>query len=192
MKPLAQSPLARLFPLATALFLLACALPSFTATAAWAEGETVIVNAGFEQVDAKTGLPLDWTPWVTENQAVYTLATAHSGVASALVTDTDGKTSQGLRCQPVPIKAGRTYEASCWVNITDLKAGGFALYLEYWTGTERVSNVAVSSSKVGEWLQLKVSAPAPANAQTATLLIYGASAAVGTAYYDDAAISVLP
>lgn len=158
-----------------------------------AQAEPVsVLDGGFEQVQEKTGLPLGWTPWTTANQCFYTLATAHSGVASAIVTDDSETMSQGLRSQPVAIEAGRTYEATAWVKISELKAGAFALYLEYWCGTERVKNVAVSATTVGEWQPLTISAPAPANATAATLLVYGSSATVGIAYFDDIALRPSP
>ncbi|MEI6500755.1 MAG: hypothetical protein WCP21_06980 [Armatimonadota bacterium] len=151
-----------------------------------------VANAGFEQVDPRTGVPLDWTPWSQDNLCAYSLAMAHSGVASALVTDADGTMSQGLRCKPVPIEPGKSYEASCWMNIAELKAGGFALYLEYWRGTERVHNVAVSSSVMGSWQPLKVAAPAPPGATSASVIIYGSSATIGAAYFDDVALTLQP
>lgn len=151
-----------------------------------------VFNAGFEQVDEKTGLPLGWTSWTNDNQCFYTLATAHSGVASAVVSDGSETASQGLRSRPVTVEPGKTYEASAWVQIADLKAGGFALYLEYWCGAVRVSNVAVSCGQVGGWQPLVVSAPAPADATAATVLVYGASATVGVAHFDDAALRLLP
>lgn len=188
MKPPSQLPSFTPVPLSTLgiLLLLPWLLSAAAASAQASEG---ILNAGFEQVDENTGLPADWMPWAAENQAAYTLATAHSGVASALITDTDAKVAQGLRSKPVPVTAGKTYEATCWVKIASLEMGGFALYLEYWSGGQRIKDVASSCNEVGEWRLLKVSAPAPANAETATLLIYGSSATVGVAYFDDAAIT---
>lgn len=177
-------------PLMSLVTALACGL--LTGVASPQPATIPVSNAGFEQVDPKTGLPLDWTPWSQENLCAYTLATAHSGVAAAMITDTDGTMSQGLRCKPIPIEPGKTYEASCWLNISELKAGGFALYLEYWCGTERVQNVAVSCTEAGVWKQLQVAAPAPPNATTATVIIYGASAAVGTAYFDDVVLTPQP
>ncbi|MEN6400516.1 MAG: hypothetical protein ABFD94_01090, partial [Armatimonadia bacterium] len=68
----------------------------------------------------------------------------------------------------------------------------FACYLEYWNGTERLLNKAASTSQVGDWTDLKVSAQAPAEATTATILIYGSSASIGVAYFDDATLKLLP
>lgn len=150
-----------------------------------------VANSGFETVDGASGLPLGWTAWAQPSLSAYTLAMAHSGVACARVTDDSVSVSQGLRCTPVPIEPGKTYEAAVWVKITALQAGGFALYLEYWNGSMRLQNSAVSTSTVGEWTQLKLRAPAPANAKEATLLIYGSSATVGEAYFDDATLTLV-
>ncbi|MEN6645594.1 MAG: carbohydrate binding domain-containing protein [Armatimonadia bacterium] len=152
-----------------------------------------IFNGSFEQLDAKTGLPLGWTPWNPQrNLTAFTLGAASSGVASALVTDDNATDSQGLRSRPVKIEGGKTYEASVRTKVENLQAGGFACYLEYWNGTERLLNSAASTSQVGDWTDLKVSAQAPAEATTATILIYGSSASIGVAYFDDATLRLLP
>lgn len=155
--------------------------------------ETVAVPcAGFEQVDEKTGLPTGWTAWAAANTCAYTLAMAHSGVACARVTDTSDTVSQGLRSPRVPVAPGSAYTATVWLNIAELRAGGFALYLEFWQGSQRIQDTAVSTSQVGEWVQLRVAATAPPEAESATLLVYGGSATVGEAYFDDVALSVAP
>lgn len=151
-----------------------------------------IPNAGFETVDEATGLPAGWTSWAKPSTAAFTLAAAHGGVASARVTDSGPTVSQGLRCSPVPIEAEKTYEGSVWVHISELKAAGFALYLEFWRGGDRVQDNSVSTSQVGAWVQIKVKAKAPAGAEKATVLVYGGSAAIGEAYFDDAALTLVP
>lgn len=152
-----------------------------------------VPNADFEQVDGKTGLPLGWTAWADQqNQCFYTLAAAHSGVACAVITDDSATVSQGLRSQPVAVEPGKTYAATAWVQIADLKAGSFAIYLEYWRGTTRVKDVSASCAEVGKWQPLQVSAQVPPTATAATVLIYGSSATVGTAYFDDLALRPLP
>jgi hypothetical protein len=147
-----------------------------------------VPNAGFEQVDERTGLPVGWTTWAVANTCAYTLAMARGGVACARVTDPSETVSQGLRSPRVHIEPGRAYEATVWVRIADLQAGGFALYLEFWRGPERLQDTSVSTSQQGDWAQLKVAAQAPADAEVATLLVYGASASVGEAYFDDAVL----
>jgi hypothetical protein len=147
------------------------------------------VNGGFEQLDGVTGLPLGWTPWNPgRNLTAYTLATAHSGVAAASVTDDNGTDSQGLRSPRVPITAGQTYRATGQVWITDLTAGSFSIYLEFWHGGERLANNAASTTEAGRWAELQVQQTAPPGATEATVLIYGSSATVGHAYFDDVSL----
>lgn len=158
-------------------------------TAVAAAQPVPIPNCSFEQLDEATGLPVDWSLWTPAgNLCAYTLATAHSGVASARVTDNDAKLSQGLRSKPVPVEAGKTYEAHAWVKVEDLQAGGFAIYLEYWQGGQRVLDRSTAVSQVGDWVALKVAAAVPDGATEATILIYGSSASIGTAYFDDVSL----
>lgn len=172
----------------------ACALVCLEAVAASSQAAPKsLYNPGFELLDAATGLPAGWSNWTnTPLTCAYTLATAHSGVASALITDLDPHTSQGLRSRRVPVQAGKRYQASAWVKITDLKAAGFAVYLEFWDGAARVQNYSSYLDRVGDWTQVKVSGTAPADATEATVLIYSSSATVGKAYFDDAALKLLP
>ncbi len=151
-----------------------------------------VPNGGFEQVDEKTGLPLGWTAWAAANTCAYTLALAHSGAACARVTDTSDTVSQGLRSPRVPVTPGSAYTASVWVHITDRQAGGFALYLEFWQGPQRLQDTSVSTEETGAWVQLQITATAPPDAESATLLIYGSSATSGEAYFDDAELSTAP
>lgn len=147
-------------------------------------------NGGFEQLDGRTGLPAGWTLWnAGRNLTAYTLATAHSGVAAASVTDDNGTDSQGLRSPRAPVTAGQTYRATGQVWITELKAGNFALYLEFWHGGERLANTAAGTAEGGRWVELQVQQTAPAGATEATVLIYGSSATVGHAYFDDVSLT---
>lgn len=172
-------------------WLLSCLLLG-PAASTLADEPVAVPNAGLEDVDEKTGLPLGWTAWAASNTCAFTLAMAHSGVACARVTDTSSTLSQGLRSPRVPIAPGSAYSATVWVRVTELQAGSFALYLEFWRGDQRVQDTAVSTTQVGEWLQLQVDAKAPREAESATLLVYGGSATVGEAYFDDIALSVVP
>ncbi len=143
-------------------------------------------NGSFEELDAATGLPAGWTPWNTaRNLAFYTLAIARTGIASASVTDDSNADSQGLRSPRVSIQGGKTYRATGYVWITELQSGGFAIYLEFWQGTERLANYSVSTNEKGRWIELKLQNTAPPQATEATVLIYASSATIGHAYFDD-------
>ena len=156
-------------------------------------GPRVPANGSFEALDVATGLPAGWTLWnPSHNLCCYTLAMAHDGVAAASVTDDGPVESQGLRSPRAAIVAGQTYRATAYVWITDLQAGSFAVYLEFWQGDQRVLDRAVSTAQCGEWVELNVSGTAPAGAREATVLIYGSSATVGHAYFDDVSLVEVP
>jgi hypothetical protein len=147
-------------------------------------------NGSFEQLDSATGRPAGWTVWnAIRNLAAYSLARAHDGVACASISDDNGTDSQGLRSPRVPITPGQAYAASGWVWIDELQAGGFALYLEFWAGGERVADYSVVTGERGRWVELRVERPAPPAASEATVLVYGSSATIGHACFDDIALS---
>lgn len=170
--------------------LLLTSVVCYTAAAAQ-EAASQPANGGFEQLDARTGLPAGWTLWnASRNLTAYTLAAAHSGVAAACVTDDNATDSQGLRSPRVPVTAGQTVLATGVVLIDDLTAGGFAIYLEFWRGDQRLANFSASTTERGRWVELKLQQAVPADATEATVLIYGSSATIGRAYFDDVQMQV--
>ena len=44
--------------------------------------DNLVPNHSFEELDPETAAPEGWTNWATPNFAVYTLATARTGVAA--------------------------------------------------------------------------------------------------------------
>jgi hypothetical protein len=157
------------------------------------QAQRLPANGSFEELDAATGLPAGWTVWnPTHNLCAYTLARAHEGVAGASVRDDGPVASQGLRSPRAPITGGESYRATGYVWITDLEAGGFALYLEFWQGGQRVLDRSVTTTRRGEWVELSVAAIAPAQATEATILVYGSSATIGYAVFDDVSLVAVP
>jgi hypothetical protein len=156
---------------------------------AWAAEGNLLSNPSFERLDPKNGCPADWRPYAPDNAAVYSLAAARTGVACAALTDGSPTGSQGLRSAPADIVPGRTYEASVWVYIERLEAGGFSLYLEYWVGDTRVADFSTGTGEVGKWVELRLAKPAPPGAKAATVLIYGSSVTVGRGLFDDASLT---
>jgi len=116
--------------------------------------EDALPNASFEQLDPETASPVGWTAWATPNYAVYTLAAARTGVACVAITDESPEVSQGLRSPRVPVEAGKTYRASAWLKIERAEAGGFAIYLEYWQGGQRIENKSAYVDKAEDWTEL--------------------------------------
>jgi len=171
---------------------LAFALLSVAAAARAGEAN-LLPNPSFEQVDEATGCPLHWSRWTKTSCVAYTLARARDGVASALITDRDGHMGQGLRSAHVKVTPGTWYEAQVHVRISDRKQGGFALYLEFWNAAGvRGLHKIVSTDVVGRWTRLTARLQAPTDAATATVLVYGSSVTIGTAYFDQAALLVVP
>jgi hypothetical protein len=158
------------------------------AVAASPQPQDVLLNPSFEHVAEDSGLPVDWSAWHTPSAAAYSLADARTGVACVAIVDNGPDVSHGLRSQPVKIEPGNTYRASAWVKILRLEAGGFAVYLEFWQGSQRIADYARSLSQAEDWSQITVENPAPPNAEAATVLVYGSSATVGHALFDDAAL----
>ena len=167
-----------------ALSMLAVLLP----LAGGPELQDTLVHPSFEQVAEETGLPVGWDAWHIPSAAAYSLADARTGVACVAILDEGPKESYGLRSQPVKIEPGKTYRASAWVKILHLEQGGFAVYLEFWQGGRRVADFAKSLSEAEDWSRIPVEHAAPAGAEAATVLIYGASATIGHALFDDAAL----
>jgi len=153
-----------------------------------ADGDNLLPNASFEQLDTETARPEGWSAWAKPNYAVYTLAAARTGVSCVAVTDDDPKVSQGLRSPRVAIEPGGTYRASAWLKVERVTQGSFAIYLEYWAGGTRIANKAVGTAEAPDWRELTLAYPAPEAATEATVLVYGSSATVGRAYFDDASL----
>ncbi len=150
----------------------------------------LLPNPGFEQVDEATGYPARWQPvWGKPTACAYTLALAHNGVASAMITDAGADQSHGLRSEHARVTPGRRYEATVWVRIEPGVKHGFALYLEFWN-TQKIRRMykTAYTTQSARWLKLSIRMTAPADAHTATVLIYGSSATVGKAYFDDASL----
>lgn len=172
--------------------ILALALLS-VAAAAGADEANLLTNPSFEQVDEATGCPLHWSRWTKTSCVAYTLARARDGVASALITDRDGRMGHGLRSAAVKVTPGTWYEAEVHVRIADREQGGFALYLEFWNAAGvRGLHKIVSTEAVGRWTRLTARLQAPPDAATATVLVYGSSVTIGAAYFDQAALLALP
>ena len=150
----------------------------------------LLTNPSFEQVDEATGYPLHWSPaWQKPTACAYTLACARTGAAAAIITDDSDQESHGLRSAHVQIVPDTWYEARVYVRIAECSNAGFALYLEYWNRAGlRTEHRAIGSSETGPWRMLKLKLKAPPGARTATVLIYGSSATIGEAYFDDASL----
>jgi len=151
--------------------------------------DNLLPNPSFEQMAQETAIPDGWSPWAKPNWAVFTFAAARTGAACVAITDDDPEVSQGLRSPKAPVEPGAVYRGSAWVMIERVQAGSFAVYLEYWAGNTRIADKSVGIPQAADWEQLEVAYPAPAGATHATVLVYGSSATVGRAYFDDVSLT---
>ena len=153
----------------------------------------LLQNPSFEEVDEATGYPLHWASvWGKPVSCAYTLACAKHGVASALIVDPSAQESHGLRSAHVEVTPGQWYEARVYVRIAECTRGGFALYLEFWNQAKvRGEHKIASTSRQGGWRLLAVRLKAPADAATATALVYAGSVSIGKAYFDQASLKAV-
>ena len=171
--------------------MLCVACLAIVATCSWGEVDLAesLPNPSFELVEEKTGYPAGWAPvWGRPTMCAYSLATARTGIACAMITDASKEQSHGLRSARVRVEPGATYTASVHVKIA--QPGGFAVYLEYWNAAgQRIFNRSKGASAAPDWTLLSLTDKAPPATQSATVLIYCGSTSSGVAFFDDAALT---
>jgi len=147
---------------------------------------TTVVNPGFEQVSGT--MPVGWTR-VTGTVSSST-EVVHSGERSVLLEDPTTTGAAGLRSSHVPVTAG----ATCTAEVAVYNAAGEAsstLYLEFWNASgTRVATKTVGTRERDAWVTITCTATAPAETATATILVYRDQAGTGSAYFDDAVLTV--
>lgn len=170
------------------LFLLASAVLAPASPAAAGGATETLLNPSFESVAEATGYPEGWGPvWGRPTTCAYSLATARTGGACALVTDNSEKDSHGLRSARVRVRPGAQYAAKVYVK--HAKPGGVAVYLEFWNvAGQRVFNRSTGLANAADWTPLSVTGMAPPEAESATVLIYCGSTSTAVAYFDDASL----
>ncbi|WP_176706620.1 Ig-like domain-containing protein [Paenibacillus hemerocallicola] len=144
-------------------------------------------NPGFELV--ADGKPTQWIAYNAQQQ--YESATDQVYAGTYSVKLTNPSSSAGLRSVKIPVVPGTVYEASVKSYNVDK---GSELYLEFWNSSnQRITPVSTKANKtIGGWADIRIRQQAPANAATATLLLYLGSANTGTAYFDEASFGLAP
>ncbi|MEF3303797.1 FIMAH domain-containing protein [Paenibacillus sp. GYB003] len=156
--------------------------PSATSYAASAN---LVANPGFEQVSG--GKPSDWVMFNTSTYQSVT-NTVYSG--SYAVKLTNNLVGNGLRSSKIAVKPGIAYKASVY---SYNESGGSQLYLEFWDRNNvRIGVKTTGQSIPAAWTKMEASLAAPANAVTATVLLYQNASNKGVAYYDDASLTIEP
>jgi len=188
----AVGPAARLTP-APAMALTMAFAVTLALAAVWyspvaSAGKIELLNAGFEEGVTDSGAPVGWTEGFGRaafgDSAALSEARAFEGRWSLRIEDRWPDASIGVRSVRIPAEPGRYYTAS--VKVYN-EQGGSSLYLEFWNdqGT-RVSYVATSDTRTGEWRTLTASSFAPEGATSLTLLLYGNIPNTGVVYFDAA------
>lgn len=145
------------------------------------------VNPGFEEVTH--GIPTGWSLF-TPNQG-YEQVTEQVYEGNYSVKITNLNLSAGLRSSRIPVTPEVVYEASVMSYNVDTNSD---LYLEFWDASNRrITPVSTKMNGTREqWEPSVIRQAAPANAVTASLLIYLSSANLGTTYYDAASFRIAP
>lgn len=144
--------------------------------------DNLLINSGFEDVAGT--LPAHWTRIAGTVRS--STEQARTGTRSVYLDDSSTSTATGLRSTTVGINAGTQYRASAYALTV---SGSSTLYLEFWDSAgARVSATTATTTEVGGWTPVSVTATAPATAVSASVLLYRDSAGTGSAYFDDAAL----
>ncbi|MDF2815465.1 MAG: hypothetical protein K0Q81_1665, partial [Paenibacillus sp.] len=178
------------------LWLAFCLLSALLPLTAWAEQtetnvtaeQTEFANGGFEQLE--NGKPVGWAGLgaSTVYESVY--SPVHGGSYSVKLTDASSRGGNGLRSGPFSVSPGHVYKGSIYAYN---ETGNSQLYLEFWNAANERIGVQIGTAAVsGQWQLIELTGEAPQGAAYSTLLLYQHQSNVGTAYFDDAAITELP
>lgn len=153
-----------------------------------------IVNSGFEQ-QAAGGVVPGWkqTYGVGVTAVTYGISNAakYSGDYSLYLNDNSATAALGLESDKFPVIGGTGYSASAMFMV---ERGRLAIYLQFFNQSgARISNtLAAVEPAGGSWTRGSVSGIAPAEAVTASVLLYSSSADLGAGYIDDVKAEVNP
>jgi hypothetical protein len=147
----------------------------------------LLANPGFEAGTT----PVSWSFSSQAGAVIIVTNTVHSGAAAARVEDPSTTDGVSLRSAPLAVLPGEELTARAWMS--RLSGTGGALYLEFWKadGSRSAATSTAAGSATG-WQQVSVSAAAPDDAVTATVLLYSAQASAGTTLWDDLTLEALP
>ncbi|MDF2719477.1 MAG: hypothetical protein K0R28_6402, partial [Paenibacillus sp.] len=143
------------------------------------------LNGGFETT--VNGKPKDWIAYSTTQIHETSTEQVSSGTYSVKLTNPT--LSAGLRSAKIPVTPGTLYEASVMSFNVD-KAS--ELYLEFWdSANKRITPVSIKGNTTqNKWTEIYVRQQAPAQAVSATLLLYLNSGNKGTTYFDHATFGI--
>ena len=160
------------------------------ATAAQAETQLVLANAGFEQgAQGWSGTPSDFSRLSKE--------AAHAGEAGLRIEDKDRSRGSNVRSAPVTVQAKMPYAVRFWARTA--KDSGVGVYVEFWdaqgkaiTTQERRNQIiyTVPGSQTS-WKQFTIATRAPEVAVALTIWIHSFNGSIASADLDDFSIARL-
>ena len=157
-----------------------------------AEGENLLANAGFEELDG-TGVPVGWAKsmynWddgVTAFDVVT--GTAHTGNVCVRVRslgENDARYEQTVACEPNTV-----YRLSGWVRVEDVPEGTMGANLSVEDAFSSTNSVTGTSAE-GEWTYMElygITGPEQTSLTVMARLGFYGSTITGTAWFDDIAL----
>jgi hypothetical protein len=143
-------------------------------------------NGGFEA--AAVGAIPDWQQTFGTTGVSVTSSQASEGTNSLQITDGSSTDPVGVE-QKIAIEPGRDYKAAASVLVD---SGKFGVHLRFYdkTGNFLSQQYQYLEPTGGAWTKVEVTGTAPDNAAQAGLLFYSDKTNTGTAYFDDASLTV--
>lgn len=162
------------------------------ASASAAGTPPVVYNAGFEEPAAGSAIP-GWTQTfgAGESGVTYEVSSAQSfaGTKSLLLDDTNSSKALGLESVPFPVVPGASYSVSAMMKVEN---GSMAIYIRFFdaAGVKVGESSNFIASTGGQWTKNATSTVVPANAATATILLYSSGAGITRGYADQVGIEL--
>ncbi|MBD2862531.1 PQQ-like beta-propeller repeat protein [Paenibacillus oceani] len=153
-----------------------------------------IVNAGFEQ-QAPGGVIPGWRQTYGNGVAAATYGitstSKYSGSFSLHLDDLSPTAALGVESDKFAIVPGTAYSASAMFQV---ERGALSIYLQFFNeaGTRVANTSAGVDLSAGEWVKGGVSGIAPADAVTASVLLYSSTTGQGAGHIDDVKVEVNP
>ncbi|MDF2670203.1 MAG: hypothetical protein K0R67_2509 [Paenibacillus sp.] len=146
-----------------------------------------LANSGFEEPQPNTAIP-GWSMSYNGGLASTTTEKAYKGAKSLKLVDASITSAVGLESDKISAETGSVYTAyaNLFLNGTEAQ-----IYVRFWDSNNNIlgSSNSVSTNN-GAWHEVKVQSTAPVGTRYVSALLYTSSAATGTAFFDEAGISV--
>ena len=147
-------------------------------------------NPGFEEIDERTGMFVDWPPHGTTNVLRVVDAKKEPDnvfegrYALAITVPEDMSGSHGTFSEKFPVVEGTTYNLSAYVMEDFVDKSGFQMGVKYYDKSNKLLATFITyTPAIGEWNYLDQTSSAPANSVSAQVYLVS-GAGKGTCYFD--------